>query len=40
LYRGKEVVKRNVPAAQAVDQLIDIIKEDSNWIEVAETIKM
>jgi len=40
LYRGKEVVKRNVPTAQAVDQLIDIIKEDSNWIEVAETIKM
>jgi (E)-4-hydroxy-3-methylbut-2-enyl-diphosphate synthase len=40
LYRGKEVVKRNVPTAQAVDQLIDIIKEDSNWIEVAETIKI
>jgi (E)-4-hydroxy-3-methylbut-2-enyl-diphosphate synthase len=40
LYRGKEVVKRNVPAAQAVDQLIDIIKEDSNWIEMAETIKI
>ena len=39
LYRGKEVVKRNVPTAQAVDQLIDIIKEDSNWIEVAEIIK-
>jgi (E)-4-hydroxy-3-methylbut-2-enyl-diphosphate synthase len=40
LYRGKEVVKRNVPTAQAVDQLIDIIKEDSNWIEVTETIKI
>jgi (E)-4-hydroxy-3-methylbut-2-enyl-diphosphate synthase len=40
LYRGKEVVKRNVPTAQAVDQLIDIIKEDSNWIEVTGTIKM
>jgi (E)-4-hydroxy-3-methylbut-2-enyl-diphosphate synthase len=40
LYRGKEVVKRNVPSAQAVDQLIDIIKEDSNWIEAAETIKI
>ncbi len=34
LYRGKDVVKRNVPSAQAVDQLIDLIKEDSNWIEV------
>jgi (E)-4-hydroxy-3-methylbut-2-enyl-diphosphate synthase len=40
LYRGKEVVKRNVPTAQAVDQLIDLIKEDSNWIEVTETIKI
>jgi len=40
LYRGKEVVKRNVPSAQAVDQLIDIIKEDSNWIEVGEAIKI
>jgi len=33
LYRGKEVVKKNVPAPQAVDALIDLIKEDSNWIE-------
>lgn len=36
LYRGKEVVKRNVPAAQAVDQLIDLIKEDDNWVEVKQ----
>jgi (E)-4-hydroxy-3-methylbut-2-enyl-diphosphate synthase len=36
LYRGKEVVKRNVPSTQAVDQLIDLIKEDSNWIEVVQ----
>lgn len=34
LYRSKEVVKRNVPAAQAVDQLIDLIKEDNNWVEI------
>lgn len=38
LYRGKEVVRRNVPTAQAVDQLIDLIKEDKNWIEVPEAI--
>jgi len=37
LYRGKEVVKRNVPTAQAVDQLIELIKEDNNWIEVKQT---
>jgi (E)-4-hydroxy-3-methylbut-2-enyl-diphosphate synthase len=32
LYRGKEVVKRNVPSANAVDELIGIIKEDGNWL--------
>lgn len=34
LYRGKEVVKRNVPSAQAVDELINLIREDGNWIEL------
>lgn len=34
LYRGKEVVKKNVPTAKAVDELIEIIREDGNWIEV------
>ncbi|QOI98944.1 MAG: (E)-4-hydroxy-3-methylbut-2-enyl-diphosphate synthase [Flammeovirgaceae bacterium] len=38
LYRGKEVVKRNVPSAQAVDELINLIKEDGNWIN-PETIE-
>ena len=33
LYRGKEVVRRGVPSEFAVDQLIDIIKEDGNWSE-------
>lgn len=39
LYRGKEVVKKNVPTAKAVDELIGIIREDGNWIEqeTAET---
>lgn len=32
LYRGKEVVKRHVPSAQAVDELINLIKEDGNWV--------
>jgi (E)-4-hydroxy-3-methylbut-2-enyl-diphosphate synthase len=36
LYRGKEVVKRNVPSVQAVDELIKIIDEDGNWIEASE----
>ena len=34
LYRGKEVVKRNVPTANAVDELIELIREDGNWIEL------
>lgn len=35
LYRGKDVVKRNVPSAKAVDELIEIIRTDGNWIEPA-----
>lgn len=38
LYRSKDVVKRNVPAAQAVDELIGLIREDGNWIELKETV--
>lgn len=33
LYRGQNVVKRNVPSKSAVDELIEIIREDGNWIE-------
>jgi (E)-4-hydroxy-3-methylbut-2-enyl-diphosphate synthase len=33
LYRAKDIVKRNVPAENAVDELIEIIKEDNIWIE-------
>ncbi|WP_353196014.1 (E)-4-hydroxy-3-methylbut-2-enyl-diphosphate synthase [Parapedobacter defluvii] len=33
LYRGKEVVKRNVPSANALDELIEIIREDGRWID-------
>ena len=32
LYRGQNVVKRAVPSARAVDELIELIKEDGNWI--------
>ncbi|NCD71444.1 (E)-4-hydroxy-3-methylbut-2-enyl-diphosphate synthase [Mucilaginibacter agri] len=35
LYRGKEVVKKNVNTAIAVDELIGIIQEDGNWVEPA-----
>lgn len=33
LYRNKDVVKKNVPSKQAVDELIGLIKEDGNWID-------
>jgi len=33
LYRGKEVVKKNVDADKAVDELIGIIEKDGNWVE-------
>lgn len=33
LYRGQTVVKRGVPSAQAVDQLIELIREDGRWLE-------
>lgn len=33
LYRGKEAVKKNIASANALDELIDIIKEDGNWID-------
>ena len=34
LYRGREVVKKNVNSAFALDDLIELIKEDGNWTEV------
>ncbi len=33
LYKGKEVVKRNVPTEVAVDELVKLLKENSAWIE-------
>lgn len=33
LYRGQTVVKRGVPSAQAVDELIELIREDGKWLE-------
>jgi len=33
LYRGKEAVKKNISSANALDELIGLIKDDGNWIE-------
>ena len=33
LYKGKEVVKKNVPSENAVNELVELIKEHGDWIE-------
>lgn len=33
LYKGKEIVKRNVESEVAVDELINILKEHGAWVE-------
>ena len=33
LYKGKEVVKRNIDSAIAVDELINLLKENEVWID-------
>jgi len=34
LYKEKNVVKKNVPEEQAVEELISLIKEHGDWVEV------
>ncbi len=34
LYKGKEVVKRNIDSAIAVDELINLLKENEAWVEI------
>lgn len=33
LYKGKEVVKKNVTSETAVDELISLIRENGDWVE-------
>jgi (E)-4-hydroxy-3-methylbut-2-enyl-diphosphate synthase len=35
LYKGKEVVKRNVPSDIAVQELIGLLKENDAWVDMA-----
>lgn len=37
LYKEKEVVKRNIPEEDALNELVDLIKEYGDWVEVKET---
>ena len=33
LYKGQEVIKKSVPTEKALDELINLIKENGEWIE-------
>jgi (E)-4-hydroxy-3-methylbut-2-enyl-diphosphate synthase len=33
LYKGKEVVRKNIPSEEAVQQLIELIRENGDWTE-------
>jgi (E)-4-hydroxy-3-methylbut-2-enyl-diphosphate synthase len=37
LYKGKEVVQRNVDSEKAVDALIDLIRQHGDWVEGENT---
>ena len=34
LYKEKEVVQKNIPEENAVDELVDLIKKYGDWVEV------
>ena len=36
LYVGKKAIKFNIPEAEAVDRLVDLIKEHGKWVEPEE----
>lgn len=38
LYRGKELVKNNIPQDRGVDELIALLKEDGVWVEPLESL--
>jgi len=40
LYRGKEIVKRNVDSDIAVDELINLLKENEAWVEPVAHLTM
>jgi (E)-4-hydroxy-3-methylbut-2-enyl-diphosphate synthase len=36
LYVGKKAVKFNIPETEAVDRLVDLIREHGKWVDLAE----
>lgn len=39
LYKGKKIVRKNIPAKDAVEELIEIIKENGSWVEPSVEIQ-
>ena len=33
LYKGREVVSRNIDSEKAVDELINLIRENGDWVD-------
>ncbi|MBR5030595.1 MAG: flavodoxin-dependent (E)-4-hydroxy-3-methylbut-2-enyl-diphosphate synthase, partial [Muribaculaceae bacterium] len=33
LYKGKECIEKNIPEAEAIPRLIDLIKQNGDWVE-------
>ena len=33
LYKGQEVVKSNIPTAEAVNALIKLIRDNGDWVD-------
>lgn len=40
LYVGKKAVKFNIPEAEAVERLVDLIKEHGRWVEAKEKVEV
>ncbi len=40
LYRGKDIIKRNIHSDAALDELIGLIREDGRWLERAEIMSL
>ena len=33
LYKGREVIEKNIPQEEALDKLIELIKRNGDWTE-------
>ena len=33
LYKGRTVVERNIPQEEALDRLVELIRDNGDWVE-------